>query len=209
MSLHLIPTHLFPDPYWSQPISITPERSMLDLFDQNGYDLTELEKIYANANLFPVTHHRGPRYSLRQDWFRQDYVPEGPILNHAFVFERKGYTGPALDQLKTWSKKDPIFNKLINYRPKWGVDFSMDYCGLDCESFEVLHYEYDGFSFEEIEQVRAKLETRFLEIDWHEASRDILRQKEDWHPLEFFEQSDWKCQYFGIPKERFKMVAWK
>lgn len=209
MSLDLQSVNLNPDPNWSQPIQITPDRSLLDLFDQNGYDLTELEKIYALANQSSITHHRGPKFSLRQDWFHQEYQLEGPILNHAFVFERKGYTGPALDQLKTLAEKDPVFYKLVNYRPKWGVDFSMDYCGRDGSSFEILHYEYDGFSHEEIESVRKTLEKRFLEIDWVEAGQDILRQKDQWHPLEFFEQSEWKCRYFGIPKERFKMVAWK
>ena len=34
-------------------------------------------------------------------------------------------------------------------------------------------------------------------------------RKEEWHSLGFFEQSDWKTNFFGIDKERFKMVLWK
>ena len=44
------------------------------------------------------------------------------------------------------------------------------------------------------------------------ATRDSLKQilaaKAQWHHLDFFAQSRWKCEYFGVPEERFKMVAW-
>jgi len=46
-------------------------------------------------------------------------------------------------------------------------------------------------------------------IDFEQAGRDLLKYKDKWHHLDFFAQSDWKCDFFGIPKERFKMVIWE
>ena len=48
-------------------------------------------------------------------------------------------------------------------------------------------------------------------IGWSGYSKikQILKHKHDWHHLGFFEQSEWKTKYFGIDKERFKMVLWK
>jgi hypothetical protein len=48
-----------------------------------------------------------------------------------------------------------------------------------------------------------------LKVDWDDAAKNMLKAKDQWHHLDFFSQSDWKCQYFGIVKERFKMVLWK
>ena len=42
-----------------------------------------------------------------------------------------------------------------------------------------------------------------------EFTKVMLERKEEWHSLGFFEQSEWKTRFFGIEKERFKMVLWK
>ena len=41
------------------------------------------------------------------------------------------------------------------------------------------------------------------------SAKQILKHKNDWHHLGFFEQSEWKTKFFGIDKERFKVVLWK
>ena len=79
----------------------------------------------------------------------------------------------------------------------------------DGNVFEVLHWEYDGFNYAEVESRKQELEPRFAAIDWDDAAARILKQKDQWHHLDFFAQSDWKCNYFGIVKERFKMVIWE
>jgi len=40
-------------------------------------------------------------------------------------------------------------------------------------------------------------------------AKQLLDRKEEWYKLGFFEQSDYKTKFFGIEKERFKMVIWK
>ncbi len=94
-------------------------------------------------------------------------------------------------------------------RPKWGLDFSMDYVDREGNAFEVLHWEWDSFDYEEIEAVRKEIEPILLGISWQDAAQDLLKYKSQWHHLDFFDQSDWKCDFFGGPKERFKMVIWR
>ena len=48
-----------------------------------------------------------------------------------------------------------------------------------------------------------------LNQDWDERAKTMLERKDEWHKLGFFEQSEWKTRFFGIDKERFKMVLWK
>lgn len=198
--------------YWDKPIEkllYQPTIEDLDLFDQNGYDLTPLEQHFAYGNRIKPKKHREHLRALKQDWFTQLPKLEGSHLNHSLLFERKGYAGQALEELKFWAKTLPLVNKVIALRPKWGLDFSMDYADRAGNAFEVLHWEWDSFVYEEVEQIRIAVEPILLAIDWADAAEQILAHKEQWHHLDFFAQSRWKCSYFGIPKERFKMVAWQ
>lgn len=197
--------------YWNKPIEklvFIPTKSDLDLFDQNGYDLTVLEQYFAHSNHTKFVKHREHIRCIKSAWFEQDDKIVGAVLNHSNLFERKGYEGEALDQLKYWSVRLPLVNKIIALRPKWGLDFSMDYVDREGNAFEVLHWEYDSFDVDEIEQIKARTEPILTSIDWDDAGEKILARKSEWHGLDFFGQSDWKCSFFGMPKERFKMVSW-
>jgi len=199
--------------YWTNPVEkivFIPTAEDVALFDQNGYDLTDLEKHYAYSNWTKPKKHREHRVALKQPWFIQDpTVIEGAVLNHSLLFERKAYTGAALKELHHWAKTLPLIHKLLAMRPKWGLDFSMDYVDCKGNAFEILHWEWDSFNYEEIVAVKAKIEPILLAIDWDSAAQDLIKYKDNWHSLNFFEQSDWKCNYFGIPKEQFKMVIWE
>lgn len=196
--------------YWNNPVDETSSPSAIDLalFDQNGYDLTKLEQRFAQTNLAPFHAHRDHRHALKTAWFTQQSKLEGAVLNHSLLFERKGYCGEALEQLQQWAQTNPLVYKLIRMRPKWGLDFSMDYVDRSGNVFEVLHWEYDGFNYEEVERRKQQLQIKFASIDWDDAAINMLKLKDQWHCLDFFAQSDWKCNYFGIVKERFKMVIW-
>jgi len=209
--LTLTENQLNPNGYWSNPIThkfYNPRSVHVDLFDQNGYDLTLLEQIFADENGKGVEPHRYHR-AIKRDWFTQEEKNSGAILNHSLLFERKAYSGEALEQLKRWADKLPIFHKVIAMRPKWGLDFSIDYVDQDGNAFEVLHWEYDGFDFDEVNEVKLKIEPILASIDYDEAAQELLNLKDQWHSLDFFGQSDWKCKFFGIPRERFKMVIWE
>jgi hypothetical protein len=203
---------LDPNGFWDIPIEklvYLPTAEDVALFDQNGYDLTQLERHYAYSNYNKSKKHREHRHALKEDWFVQKDKIEGAVLNHSLLFERKGYTGDALKELKLWAKDLPLIYKIIALRPKWGLDFSMDYVDREGNAFEIIHWEYDGFDYDEVQVRKLQVQAKFATIDWDEAGEQILKHKDSWHHLDFFEQSDWKCRYFGIPKERFKMVAWK
>jgi hypothetical protein len=213
MQLHLTDNRFNTDPCWTERIKSVfacPPKEAVEFFDQNGYDLTKLEQLYAVANGANTTRHRNSEHiTLRQTWFEDDSPESGPHINHAVMFERKGYSGEALQQLTTWAGYRPQFHKLIAMRPKWGLDFSIDYADRDGNVFELLHWEYDGFEYDEIADKKTMMEEFLINQDWPDRARVMIERKEEWHGLGFFEQSEWKTRFFGIDKERFKMVLWK
>ena len=197
---------------WTKPLNwdSLPSNSseLLELFDQNGYRLTKLESHYAGANNHPTVDHRH-EVSLRQDWFVDDKPLTGPHLNHAYLFERKGYEAEALEQLKEFAKQNNLIHKVVNYRGKWGIDFSMDYVDTFGDAMELLHFEYDSYFISEIQEIKGIAEEIIAKVDWEAAARYFLIRKYEWINLEFFEQSKYKTDYFGLPAERFKINAWE
>jgi hypothetical protein len=200
-----------PKPYWDIPLDSQKPLPYVvpDLFDQNGYDLCLTEQLFADKNLQKGSSHRSHRVAIRSNWFDQDYRNEGVVLNHALLFERKGYAGAAREQLQGWAKTYPAYYKLLNIKPKWGLDFSMDYYDSQGNTLEVLHWEYDGFDHDEINEVKEKMEPILLSIDWDDGAKQLIKNKDEWYHLDFFRQSDYKCNYFGICHERWKMVVWE
>jgi hypothetical protein len=191
-----------------EPIVPLSNPDWIDMFDQNGYRLTKLESHYAGANNHPTVNHRH-EVCLRQDWFTSEKKTTGPHLNHAFLFERKGYSGDALVQLKEFAQQNNLINKLVNYRGKWGIDFSMDYVDSLGNSMEILHFEYDSYSQDEIREMKERVGNRLAMIDWEYAAKTVLERKDEWIDLEFFDQSKWKTDFFDLPAERFKCNAWE
>lgn len=199
-----------PQSHWTVPLDTDEIMQPIhqDLFDQNGYDLTFVEELFATANQAHVEKHRSHRTAIRQAWMGQQYKEEGAVLNHALLFERKGFAGEAREQLVKWAEVYPSYHKHLNQKPKWGLDFSIDFYDRKGRTFEVLHWEYDSFSYDEIIEQKARAEQILTNIDWDDAAEHIWATRDQWYNLDFFKQSDYKCNYFGIGPERWKMVVW-
>ena len=213
MKLHVTDNKFDQNPNWTESIKSVfacPPKESVELFDQNGYDLTRLEQLYAVANgRYTVKHRDKEHITLRQTWFEDIAPNDGAHINHAVLFQRKGFQDHAKSQLESWAKAEPHLYKLLAMKPKWGLDFSIDYCDREGNVFELLHWEFDGFEYNEIADKKQTMEQFLLKQDWDERARTMLERKEEWHGLGFFEQSEWKTKFFGIDKERFKMVLWK
>jgi hypothetical protein len=208
--LVLVDSKFDPNPFWEVPLTSNSPVAFSDtnIFDQDGYDLCSVEQSYALKNKTTVNKVINHRSAIVQSWMSQPYKKEGAVLNHSNLFERKGYTGRALEQLKGWANVLPIFYRLINIRPKWGLDFSMDYYDSHGNTFEVLHWEFDGFDFNEINDKKQQVEQLLVSMDWDDVANGILKRKDEWFSLDYFAQQDYKCKYIGIESDRWKMVIW-
>lgn len=202
-------TYLNKDAYFVNPtedIETLKDPSCVDLFDQNGYHLTKAEQAFLGYNGYKLIERRHED-CLRYDWLIWD-KKEGAHINHSDLFERKGFDDLALDQLKALAPENPMLYKLIKMKPKWGIDISIDYVSPDAV-FEVFHYEWDSFEYQAVIEKKLEIEKFVLNQDWDEIAKTLWKIKDKWYDLDFFAQTQWRTDYFGLSPEKFKNVIWE
>ena len=193
----------FLDP--TEEIDILKDSNCVDLFDQNGYHLTKAEQAFLTYNGYKPIERRHED-CLRQDWIVWD-KREGAHINHSDIFERKGFKSNAYDQLVAIAEVNPMLYKLLKMKPKWGIDISIDYVSKDAV-FEVFHYEWDAFEYGAVMEKKHEIEYFVLNQDWDEVANKLWKIKDKWINLPFFEQTQWRTDYFGLTPEKFKNVIW-
>lgn len=199
---------LNPQPSWLNPtldIEILLNPYSVDLFDQNGYNLTKVEQSYSKFNHIDLLQRRHENV-IRLPWFISN-KRNGVHINHSDLFERKSYDGESLEQLKEYSSYNPMLYKIINLKSKWGIDLSLDYVSEE-KCFEVFHYEWDSFDYNQVFDKKKEIEEFVLKQDWEHISNVFWSHKEEWINLDFFGQSEWRTNYLGLSPEKFKMVVW-
>lgn len=202
-------TYLNKDAYFINPtedIETLKDPSCVDLFDQNGYHLTKAEQAFLGYNGYKLIERRHED-CLRYDWLTWD-KKEGAHINHSDLFERKGFDDLALDQLKALAPENPMLYKLVKMKPKWGIDISIDYVSPDAV-FEVFHYEWDSFEYQAVIEKKLEIEKFVLNQDWDEIAKTLWKIKDKWYDLDFFAQTQWRTDYFGLSPEKFKNVIWE
>ena len=208
--MRILNTALHKEPYFldaTEDIATLKDSSCVDLFDQNGYHLTKAEQTFLSRNGYEKIARRHED-CLRQDWIKWD-KKEGAHINHSDIFERKGFADQALEQLITIAEEyNPMLYKLIKMKPKWGIDISIDYVSKDAV-FEVFHYEWDSFNYEELVEKKYEIENLVLKLDWDTVALELWNVKEEWINLDFFDQTKWRTDYFDLSPEKFKNAIWE
>lgn len=202
-------TNLHQDPYFTAPtsnIEVLKDRNCVNLFDQNGYHLTQAEQTFLTPNGYRPIERRHED-CLRYDWIVWD-KKEGAHINHSDLFERKGFQGLALEQLHELAEThNPMLYKLIKMKPKWGIDISIDYVSKD-SVFEVFHYEWDSFDYQAVVLKKKEIEEFVVNTDWDKVALELWEIKDQWINLDFFDQTKWRTDYFNLSPEKFKNVIW-
>lgn len=186
-------------PYFTQPIpEYILETMPLDYFDKDGYEVpNKLERIY--YDLEGITLNNKIQYHIapvKQWYIDNNKTEQGFILDHAMILYRYGFAQGAREQLERVAAKRPILQKLLNIKPKWGIDFSLDYVDRN-GVLEVIHIEQDFYNVNDAINAKKKLE-RIVEVtEWTTAVTNLRLMKDKWMHLSSDDQSDYKAQFFG------------
>lgn len=210
-----IPKH----PYISKPLkneSVFQKMVIPDFFDRIGYELTYVESAYHKANnvgsLILVPGRQADGSATIQDWMQQ--VEEHPniFLDHAHVNIRYGYEGEAREQIKEWSLINPRLVKLLNIKPKYMVDFCLDYI-VGNKVYELIHIEHDLHDYDLYMKHLSLIEDLVQTTDWDMAYFDLQSIHRKHHDYDEYAQARYKAKYFGLDKLDYlhdpKMLSYK
>ena len=186
-------------PFLTKPI----KRSLVETlpfkdFDKDGYEVpTPLEHLHYEINgvelNLEIQHHIAPV----QEWYTDVESSEhGLVLDHCMLLTRYAFAGAAREQIVEVSKNRPILQKLLNIKPKYGIDFSLDYVTHDIV-MEVIHIEQDFDNLDAAQEAKFKLEQIIDNTDWYDGAMQLYKRKHEWETLSSDDHSDYKAQFFG------------
>jgi hypothetical protein len=172
-------------------------------FDNDGFQLNRLEQMYYDAHGIRIEECLGVQ-AAHYTWATVNH--KNYILDHSMILTRCGYAGQALEQLKEHSKEFPYLRKYLTTKPKWGLDFALEY--FDEDSYiEVIHIEQDYNTYEQAKQAKAEFERRILSTNWISFTQHIITKRTEWEKLQGMARNDWKAREWGLKKAETTLKA--
>lgn len=187
------------DPYLTKPIDrLQVETLPLRDFDKDGYEVpTPLEYLHYEANGIELNREIQYHIAPVQEWYTDIEKSEhGLVLDHCMLLTRYAFAGEAREQIEQVCAHRPILQKLLNIKPKWGIDFSLDYVTHNIV-MEVIHIEQDFDNVEEAQEAKERLENIIDNTDWYDGAMRLWQRKDEWINLSSDDHSDYKAQFFG------------
>ena len=56
---------------------------------------------------------------------------------------------------------------------------------------------------------KQEIEQFVIHKDWDDIAQVLWNRRNEWYYLDFFEQTQWRTDFFGLSPEKFKNVIWK
>ena len=173
-------------------------------FDNDGFQLNPLEQSYYRAERVEIHECLGV-WAAQYPWIELK-EQNNFILDHSFVVTRCDYRSAARGQLERFAQSIPYLRKYLLLRPKWGIDFALEYYTED-DYIEVLHIEQDFDTYEKAQRAKELIEQRIIHTDWNDFTRNILSRKHEWSHLQGMARNDWKAQYWGLDRAEHTLKA--
>lgn len=183
------------------------DQDALRYFDKDGFELTPLERVIYEYHGIPMNDHLN-NHCAQQDWFVQDVVPaKGFVLDHSMILHRFGVGGALREQLQNAAVAAPIFSKILNIQPKWGLDFNLDYYD-EVGPLELFHVEFDSRDRDEVQVFKERVEKFVVETEWEYVVERLRATQWEWQPIVGMKQNDWKARLLGFEKAELTQKTW-
>lgn len=170
-----------------------------EYFDKDGFDLNVFEaEIYKRNGIEvqPLLNRNANHYV----WIDHNFTGKGIYIDHSLLMCRRSYAGDLAEQICQKSQENPLLNKLLMLRPKWGIDVNIEFVFDDDSIMEVFHHESDYYNYKEYLENKEYMERFVLSTDFEYAAKKLRESKHLWQDLCGDDQTDFKARYFGFER---------
>lgn len=206
-------------PYITQPLqdlSIFKKTKIPEFFDRFGYELTYIEsEFHKHSNIkghVLVPGSPTDAAACIQDWIVQIEKHPNLYIDHAHVNVRYAYDGLAKEQIAEQAIKNPRLSKLLNIRPKYMVDFCLDWIDNN-KVVELIHIEHDFDDYNQYMSHLKIMEDFILTQDWVKAYNELENFFLNQYTFDEYAQARRKAEYYGLDKLEYlhepKMLSYK
>jgi hypothetical protein len=153
------------------------------------------------------------RLHLTKNKFNQDGYWRLPIdetdlllkQESVYLFDQNGYQLTPTEIAYANADNYPVIHRRHEWMlcKQWMVSKETN-CGPHINHCQLL--ERKSFADEEKKE---EIEKFALSVDWDSAAACLLKRKDEWADLSFFEMSKWKTDFFGLSPEKFKDISWE
>lgn len=198
MKLAIVDNHFTPQAHITKPLTDQEVLAWsMKYFDKDGFEINHLEQVYYKNSNIDISQEHLFHIANHVDWIVDTEKSDmGCVVDHSMISTRWAFDGEAKEQLIRLSEQKPTLNKLLAIRPKWGIDFSLDYV-YPGGCMELFHIEADYWTYEEAVEGKLKAEELIMNTDWTTQAMRVQQKKHSWEHLNADDQADWKAQFFG------------
>ena len=121
------------------------------------------------------------------------------FLDHAHVNVRYAYEGELKEQIEKHAQKNPRLYKLLNIKPKYMVDFCLDWI-QDSRVMELIHIEHDFREYDQCISHLKIMEDLIQSTNWAKAYEELQDFFMNEYTFDEYAQARRKAEYYGLHK---------
>lgn len=203
MTVELVSYHKAPDnaPWMHDRAAESyPTRNPFKYFDKDGFDLNDFEHGLYLINGIKVNECLNRRAAQYQ-WFHNPFgAAPGVNIDHSLFMIRYGYAGALRHQIEQWADDRPLLAKLLQIKPKWGLDIDIEYVFADGYVMDLLHIEEDFHDYDEFMTRKLYLETFVQELgrNFDVLAAHLRRRQNEWIGMTADDQNNYRARLFGF-----------
>lgn len=179
-------------------VDIVAVENSLYNFDKDGFEISDLEKLYFKANGLHTTKYALNHETLAVPWYQNSDFRKQPTIHidHSFISIRPSFNDAAWEQLQRYKDVIPTLIKPLKVQKKYGLDISLEIIdGSYCS--ELFHLEYDFSNFESLWSCVQDIQSFVNITDWNNAIESVKQFDRMFANLLSDDESDLKVKLLG------------
>lgn len=178
------------------------KRPKFEYFDKDGFDLTEFEALCYEQHGYPL-ERKANRVASQKIWIA-NIDNDNVDIHHSYMCIRLAFADELAEQVSELAHKYkmPQLLRLLQIKPKFGLDINLEYTLSDGTILDLFHYEEDfpAVNNNTTEARICEIEYLVKNTDWDEIARQLVEKRDEWSQMTGDDENDYKARLVGLER---------